>query len=354
MRAGTLKPGKTPLRLRRRGKTEFLAAQPLARFPWLVHAFTTRRAGPRARRTPAGVRGFNLSYGVGDDRRRVSGRRRRLLRALGAARMQLLTLRQRHTDIVQGIHARPRSGRREPDGTIRLAGDGLVTDRPGLLLAVQVADCFPLLLVDPRRRVVASVHAGWRGTLRRIAEKAVGRMVQEFGSDPGDLRAVLGPGIRRCCYQVGREVAEAFQGRFPDWEDLLRRREPSPSEVHWQQPLFSPEKGRPRPRPAVTSPDREKYHLDLEEANRRQLLSAGLRRGNIWVSGFCTACRSDTFFSHRAEGGRTGRMMGVVGVRWSRPRRAQGRGRRPDGIERLASRSRARRDRGREPARRFL
>ena len=109
-------------------------------------------------------------------------------------------------------------------------------------------------------------------------------------------------------------MAEVFEASFPYWEKLIRRTEPSPSAVHWQQPLLSPAPGEPRPRPAVTAPPAEKFHLDLVEATRRQLIAAGLKAGNLWASPLCTACRTDLFFSHRAERGRTGRMMGLVGL----------------------------------------
>jgi hypothetical protein len=161
------------------------------------------------------------------------------------------------------------------------------------------------------------VHAGWRGTAQRITEKTLGRMQLEFGCDPRRIRAAIGPGIQSCCYEVGREVEETFAGQFPYWEKLIRRVRPSPSEVHWQQRLFSPlpPSAPRRPRPALTAPESEKRFLDLVEANRRQLLAAGVPRRNIWASPLCTACRSDLLFSHRGEHGHTGRMMGVIGLR---------------------------------------
>lgn len=296
---------------------QLLAAPRLGRFSWLAHGFTTRQPGE-----------FNLNYSTAKTAAAVERSRRALLRALGsprrARRWQLVTLRQRHTDVIQTIHKT--SGgtlpggfglgrqRRERDGAVKLIGDAVITDQPGLLLAVQVADCLPVLLVEPDRRVVAAVHAGWRGTAKRIAEKTVGRMRQEFGCAPKRILAVIGPGIHRCCYEVGREVAEAFEGGFPYWAKIIHRTEPSPSEVHWQQPLLSPAAREPRPRPAVTAPPAEKFHLDLLEATRRQLVAAGLKAGNVWASPLCTACRTDLFFSHRAERGRTGRMMGLVGL----------------------------------------
>ena len=271
-----------------------------------MHGFTTRHQS-------AG-RDFNLSYSVADDAKVVSRNRQRLMRRLTAKGMQLVTLRQRHTDMIQVIDSLPHAGEREPDGALKLPGDAVVSTRPGLLLAVQVADCLPLLLVDTKRRVVAAVHAGWRGTAKRIAEKTVGRMRQEFGTNPKDVRAAFGPSIRRCCYEVGREVVEAYQGTFSYCDELFSRTEASPSEVHWQQPLLTDNREL-RPRPGVTAPPGEKFHLDLVAANRRQLQAAGVPARNIWTSPLCTACHTDLLFSHRAEHGHTGRLMGLIGLR---------------------------------------
>ncbi len=302
---------------RRKTRLELLTGPLLARLRWVVHGFTTRQ--PRE---------FSLSYSTGHPTTLVARRRRALLRALPSSGRkhpwQLVTLRQRHTDLVQIIRRATSGGDRfprgrgrqwrEPDGALKLVGDALITDRPGLLLSVQVADCLPILLADPERKVVAAVHAGWRGTAKRIAEKAVGAMRQEFGVDPKKLRAAIGPGVHACCYEVGREVLEAFAGQFPYWQKVVRRLPPPPPDVHWQQPLFSPAPtAERRPRPALTSPAAERFYLDLVEANRRQLRAAGLRPQNIWASPLCTACRTDLLFSHRAEHGRTGRMMGLIG-----------------------------------------
>jgi hypothetical protein len=291
-------------------RIRLLRAPNLTRLRWLAHGFSTR--APSA---------FNLNYSVAESSAAVVRNRRALLGAFDARGWQLVTLHQCHTDIIRVLSERGADGlgrpRRERDGAAKYAGDALITDRPGLLLAVQVADCLPILLVDAERRVVAAVHAGWRGTLAGIAAKTVGRMRQEFGCRPGRLVAAFGPGIHRCCYEVGREVAEEYEGRFSYADRVIRRAQPSPSQVHWQQPRLDPPR-RPseeaRPRPAVTSPHSEKFYLDIVAANRRQLVAAGLRAKNIWVSPDCTACRTDLFFSHRAERGKTGRMMGVVGI----------------------------------------
>ena len=305
---------KEPISSSQARKTGLIQAAPLRRCGWLVHGFTTRHQS-------AG-RDFNLSYSVADDAKVVSRNRQRLMRRLAAEGLQLVTLRQRHTDMIQVIDSLPHAGEHERDGAPKLPGDAVVTNRPGLLLAVQVADCLPLLLVDAKRRIVAAVHAGWRGTLKRIAEKTIGRMRQEFGTNPRDIRAAFGPSIRRCCYEVGREVVEAYQGTFSYCDELFSRTKPSPSEVHWQQPLLTDNREL-RPRPSVTAPPGEKFHLDLVAANRRQLQVAGVPARSIWTSPLCTACRTDLLFSHRAERGRTGRLLGLVGMTQPRGNRIQ-------------------------------
>jgi YfiH family protein len=143
-------------------------------------------------------------------------------------------------------------------------GDALITDKPGLLLVVKTADCLPILLVDPARRAVAAVHAGWRGTAAGIAAIAVAALRDRFGSRPADLWAGLGPSIGPGCYEVGRDVAEPRPGR-PEWGKALR--------------------------PVAGRPDR--FTLDLPGANRDQLLAAGLAPDRIGPAGACTHCSPD-------------------------------------------------------------
>ena len=166
-----------------------------------------------------------------------------------------------------------------------------------------------MLLVDPEKKAVGIFHAGWRGTLARIAQKGVGEMTRRFGSKPQDLLAAIGPGIHVCCYAVGEEVRSKFHSQFDYAAEIFQevfRSEP----VREKYPLLfmtarAPGHGK-------TGPE---LHLDLVKANRRQLEHAGLRQGNITASDLCTACRVDLLFSHRAEHGDTGRMMAVIGIR---------------------------------------
>lgn len=270
-----------------------LRAPSLARLPGLLHGFSSREDGSLGPDSggakPAAVR-------------RNRARFLRTLAGRGKA-PELVTLKQIHSDLIHRVDGPPKTA---------LQGDGLITDRAGLVLAIQTADCLPLLLVDPKHRAVGAFHAGWRGTLARIAEKGVGLMWQHFGSRAQDLRAALGPGIHACCYQVGSEVRERFEAQFAYAGELFREVTVS-DEVREKYPLLfltarAPGHGELAPR----------IYLDLVEANLRQLRAAGLRARNIYASPLCTACRTDLLFSHRAEKGKAGRMLAVVGIRSSR------------------------------------
>ncbi len=162
--------------------------------------------------------------------------------------------------------------------------DGLVTGSTGVTLMVRVADCVPVILFAPERQIAAVVHAGWRGTLAGIAGEAVRKMVQHYHADPGDIRAGIGPAIGPCCYCVQEEVAAAFKNA---------------SHLY----------------PAVFRETRGELFLNLWEANRLQLLRQGLSAGNIETAGLCTSCRTDLFFSHRREKGKTGRFGAFAGLR---------------------------------------
>ncbi len=188
-------------------------------------------------------------------------------------------------------------------------GDGLLTASSRLLLAIQTADCFPVILVDDKRHAVGVFHAGWRGTAKRIVEKGVGEMFRHFGSRARDLQAAIGPGIQGCCYEVGEEVRANFESQFEYAGELFREvKESDP--VREKYPLLfltarAPGHGELPP----------KIFLDLAEANRRQLLAAGVLAKNIQLLKFCTRCNNDLLFSYREEKGKTGRQLAVAGIR---------------------------------------
>jgi len=161
-------------------------------------------------------------------------------------------------------------------------GDALISATPGQYLSIRTADCVPVLIAAPDRRVIAAAHAGWRGTAARILRRTVELLVREWDVDPRQIVAAIGPGIGPCCYEVGAEVAALF-------EESVRR----------------PSTG-------------GKVFLDLIEANRRELLETGVRPGQIDVANLCTRCCCAEFFSYRAQPGETGRMRNVIGIRAGR------------------------------------
>jgi hypothetical protein len=212
----------------------------------------------------------------------------------------MVTLRQIHSSLIRRVTAE--------DIATPLKGDGLMTGQPGVLLGIQTADCIPVLVADRKNRAVAAFHAGWRGTLARIVENGVGRMRLEFGSKPEHLIASIGPGIGQCCYSVGDEVRQQFESQFAYAPELFREVYDSDPVREKYPMLFLTARapGHSELGPAM--------HLDLVEANRRQLLAAGIKKGSIFVTGQCTGCNTDRFFSHRIEKGFTGRMMSVIGI----------------------------------------
>jgi len=263
------------------------------KFPWLIHGFSTRPGGLSSL---DGDKVLNLGFTAWDDRNNILENRRRFQSALGAGDFSLVMLKQFHSDLARLFEAAPD----EPEHA-----DAAVTNRPGLLLAVQTADCVPILLVDPKKRTVAAIHAGWRGTLRRIAGKAVGHMRMHFASKPADIFAAIGPAIGGCCYEVGTEIAADFLSQFadaPDFFDEFRTGD-EPNPIQWLNQM-----------PPGHQPPPKNVLLDLHKANASQLREAGLNEKNIFVSNLCTACRPDLLFSYRKQGAKSGRQMAAIGI----------------------------------------
>ncbi|HYR86334.1 MAG TPA: peptidoglycan editing factor PgeF [Terriglobia bacterium] len=235
----------------------------LDRISPVVHAFSTRRGdrndftlGPPSSPNPI-----------------VQMNRARFLASIGAAGWPIIKLNQVHSGTVRDIDDTSAAGE-------AVEGDAAVTALKGVILGIQTADCVPILVADSEARAVAAIHAGWRGTAAHIAETTVFRLVEKSGVDPKNLVAVVGPHIGPCCYEVGEEVVEAIG----DTAAFERRPE-------WPKP-----------------------HLNLAEANRRQLVKAGVSEAQIEISALCTRCREDLFFSYRRDGKNTGRLLSVIGI----------------------------------------
>ncbi len=287
-------------------------------YDWLLHGFSTRAGGvstayqPGDRKQKCGE--LNLGLTAADSPENVTRNRELFVKSLlaGANRTpqsrqskspELRLLRQVHSGLVH------RAGLGTSAASEPVRGDGWIATDPGTLLGIQTADCIPVLVVDVRQRIVAAFHAGWRGTLARIVERGVGRLRAEFGSQPSDLTAAIGPGIGRCCYSVGEEVRMEFASQF-SYADSLFQEVFDLDPVKEKYPmLFLTARA---PGHSNLGPS---LHLDLVEANRHQLMDAGIAPEKIYALNLCTACDIKRFFSYRAEHGFTGRMVSAVGIR---------------------------------------
>ncbi len=252
----------------------------LSSLPGVGHAFSTRRGG-----TSCGpYESLNLGLSVGDDPAAVHENRRRFFGTLALDPGRAVRARQVHGDGVLVVD-RALAARAGFPGALldeQFEYDALVTALSGLALTVSTADCLPILVADTRRPAVAAIHAGWRGTVWRIAERTVQTLRERYGTDPRDCVAALGPGIRGCCYQVDAPVIEPLSRALPGWHDC------------------------------VEAQGAGRWLLDLAAANRRLLEAAGLEPAAIHDAGLCTRCRPDLFFSHRGQGPTTGRMMNAI------------------------------------------
>ncbi len=288
-----------------RNGVRWLPVRGWEKFDWLWHGFSTRQGGASSVYCPEGANPeLNLGFTAQDERETVLRNRRLLVEAItGDATTPLVTVRQFHSNLAATV-ASTDLPRESP-----CRGDGLMTAEPGRLLAIQTADCIPVLVADRRRRVVAAFHAGWRGTVKRIVEEGVGKMRMLYGSRPEDLIAAIGPGIGPCCYAVGEEVRSAFESQFVYADDLFVEVFDS-DPVRTKYPMLFLTQRAPGHSPIGPS-----LHLNLIEANRRQLLAAGLKPKAIQLVGGCTSCQPELFFSHRSSQGYAGRMMSVIGVR---------------------------------------
>ena len=239
----------------------------------LLNAVFTRHGGA----SPQPWSSLNLGGTVGDARERVVENRRRIFEAVDLPVESLYDAWQVHGDRVMVIDE-PR-----PLTQDHVQADALITAKDGVTLFMRFADCVPIYLYDPVRRVAGIAHAGWMGTVKKIGAKTVQEMTRHFGCKPGDVMAGIGPSIGPDEYEVGENVIEALQDAFPEDVDKL---------------LFKKQKG--------------SMHLDLWTANRLTLVKAGVRQ--IEIAGISTAAHTNDWYSHRAENGKTGRMGALIAL----------------------------------------
>lgn len=257
----------------RQGKLTYLQPN-WAQESGVVAGFTTRNGG--VSRAP--FNSLNLGFNTEDSRHNVEANRSTLARSFDVPPHLLLTARQVHgTDLLVLDEPNP-----DLSHFLQVECDGILTNQPGILIGVLVADCFPVLLHDPYAKAVAVVHVGWRGAAQRIVSKAVESLSRLFGSRPENLCAAIGPGIGAHKYEVDRPVRDAFRNGGHDW-------------------------------PAIaTEVALGKWHLDLRESCRLELNQAGIVDARLEMVEECTCCHREMFFSHRRDHGQTGRQMGFV------------------------------------------
>ena len=256
------------------GKIQYLEPTNLALCGVSRQGFTTRHEG--VSRAP--YNSLNLGANTLDSIHNVIGNRSIVARAFGATVDKLVTVTQTHgTDLLVIDTPNPDYSHFQ-----KLECDGIVTNQPGIMIGVCVADCAPILLLDPVNKVAAALHAGWKGTTGHIARKGVEALVSVFGCDPNRILASIGPTIGHCCYEVDGVVRDAFNKGGGCWGEF-----------------------------AVETAD-GKWQLNLSLANAHQLIAAGIRPENIETAEMCVSCHPQLFFSYRRDKGETGRQMGFI------------------------------------------
>ncbi|MHB1421342.1 MAG: peptidoglycan editing factor PgeF [Bacillota bacterium] len=256
----------------------FFTVPVLTRSGAVQAAFSTRQGGV----SNSPYQSLNLGLHTGDSPEQVIINRRRLGDALGIPLNDWVAAEQVHGDRVASVTADDQ-GKGSTDYLTAIRGtDALITNKAGVPLIAYFADCVPLMIWDPVQAAIGLVHAGWKGTLLGIGPKTLMEMGRAFGTNPTHCYVTIGPSIGPCCFEVGDEVIRMFSEKYPNLSGLVR-------EEH-----------------------QARGHLDLWSTNIRSLLATGILPGNITVSGLCTSCHRDMFFSYRSEGGVTGRQAAII------------------------------------------
>lgn len=261
--------------IRQKDGVKFVEFDHLADSNFCIHGFSTRIGGV----SPPPYDTLNLGFTTSDREENLRENRDRFLSSLnlkGYPFVQKINLI--HGNLVINVN---HLGKKD-----LVDADGMVTDKPGVLLITTFADCVPIFLADPDRRAVGLLHAGWRGTLAGIARSGVRKMISDFNCRRENLLVGIGPGIGRCCFEVDRDVAEAFGAKFGQMKDLITQ-----------------------------VANKKKWIIDLLGINERMLISEGIRKENVSKSSLCTSCQVELFFSYRRDGNKTGRMAGLITIK---------------------------------------
>lgn len=264
------------------GEVFYLSYPLLEKTGIVKHGFSTRIGG-----VSEGIfHSMNLSFSRGDDEKAVLENFRRMAEALDVDMESFVCAAQTHTTNVRKVTVEDKG-----KGVVRPVDyqevDGLVTNVPGLCLVTTYADCVPLFFIDPIHRAIGLSHSGWRGTVKRMGQATLQKMSEEYGTEPGDVVAAIGPSICQDCYEVSEDVTEQFKNSFDerDWHDLFYQKENG------------------------------KYQLNLWKANEIILEEAGVLRKNIAVTNVCTACNPELMFSHRKTNGQRGALAAFMAIK---------------------------------------
>lgn len=257
-------------------------------FPEITAGFSTRIGGV----SQAPYSTLNLGLHVNDNHGDVVRNRERLAEAIGQSFTSFTYAEQVHGKDIAIVSLDEQGRGRDSREEALQAKDGFITKEKDIVLCAQFADCVPLFFYDPIQRVVALAHAGWKGTVLNISMATISLMTHTFGSRPSDIRAVIGPSIGVCCYEVDQTVASRVRLVFEETQLSTEDQEA-----------------------IIKGKGNEKYMLNLQLLNQKLIEQAGILSSHIEVTQLCTSCRTDLFFSHRKEGGSTGRMIAWIGLR---------------------------------------
>jgi YfiH family protein len=265
-----------------KARISYLVCEPLERAGF-INAFSTRMGGV----SPLPENALSLAYFKGDEKRNVDENRRRFLEAIDATGLTVITARQTHSTERFMVEDIEQARGPQPDC------DAMTTDIAGALLAIQTADCLPVMIGDPETGAMAAIHAGWRGTAGRITERTVADLMMLHGVDTRSAIAALGPSACVECYEVGEDVISRYRESFGYWKKLF-----------------------------TNFKEGGKAHLDVRRANIQQLLFCGFTEDRIYVADYCTIHQNDLFFSYRREAkgqpSKVGRLLSVIGKKEQR------------------------------------
>ncbi|KRE90438.1 multicopper polyphenol oxidase [Paenibacillus sp. Soil766] len=257
-------------------------------FPEITAGFSTRLGGV----SQAPFSTLNLGLHVNDNQDDVVRNRELVADAVGQSFASFTYAEQVHGKDIAIVSLNEQGMGRDCREKALQAKDGFITNEQGIVLCAQFADCVPLYFYDPVKRAVGLAHAGWKGTVLNISMATISLMTHTFGSRPSDIRAAIGPSIGVCCYEVDQTVASRVRLVIEETQ------------------ITSEEQ-----KAIITDKGNEKYMLNLQLLNQKLIEQAGILSSHIEVTQLCTSCRTDLFFSHRKEGGSTGRMIAWIGLR---------------------------------------